>query len=79
MFIGNSTIKNSLKSVNIWQSYKQDHGCLILYGPGQHTAKNEKMHETITFLLVTFPNIYKLKKNFTDRLSNRKPGKNVSI
>jgi len=43
MFIGNSTIKNSLKSVNMWQSYKQDHGCLVLCGPGQHTAKNEEI------------------------------------
>ena len=30
--------------------------------PGQHTAKRQKVHETITFLLVTFPNIYRFKK-----------------
>jgi len=30
-----------------------------------------KVHETITFLLVTLPNIYRFKKNFIDRLSNR--------
>ena len=30
----------------------------------------KNVHETITFLLVTLPNIYRLKK-FTDRLNNK--------
>ena len=35
-----------------------------------HCSKTEKVHETITFLLVTLPNIHRLKK-FTHRLSNK--------
>jgi len=31
----------------------------------------KKVHETTTFLLVTLPNTYRIKKNFTDRLSNK--------
>ena len=31
--------------------------------------KDEKVHETITFLLLTLPNIYQFKKKFTDRLA----------
>ena len=64
MFIGNSTIKNSLKSVNIWQSYKQDHGCLILNGPGQHTAKNEKSARDNHVLACNFPKYLQIKKKF---------------
>jgi len=33
--------------------------------------KDEKVHESITFLLVTLPNIHQFKKKFTDRLSNK--------
>jgi len=38
--------------------------------------KTKKLHETITFLLVTFPNIYRLKNSLTDsaiNLSNLTP------
>jgi len=31
----------------------------------------EKVHETITFLLVTLPNIHRFRKKITDRLSNK--------
>jgi len=31
----------------------------------------QKVHETITFLLVTLPNIHRFKNNFTHRLSNK--------
>ena len=31
----------------------------------------KKVHETITFLLVTLPNIYRFRKKFTDRLINK--------
>jgi len=42
------------KSANIWQSSR------ALCAPGQHAAKKtKKVHETITFLLVTLPNIYR--------------------
>ena len=59
------------KSVNIWQSYKQECGCLMHFARLANTLlKEKKVHETITFLLVTLPNIYRLKK-FMDRLSNK--------
>jgi len=31
----------------------------------------KKVHETITFLLVTLPNIYRFRKKITDRLINK--------
>ena len=33
--------------------------------------KDEKVHETITLLLVTLPNIHRFKKKITRRLSNK--------
>jgi len=51
-----------LKSAIIWQSYKQRLA---------NTAKTEKMHETITFLLVTLPSINRFKKILSHRLSNK--------
>ena len=39
---------------------------------GQHTAKRrKKVHDTITFLLVTLPNIQRLNFFFTHRLNNK--------
>jgi len=35
-----------------------------------HGSKTEKVHETITFLLVTLPNIHRLKKSLTDSAIN---------
>jgi len=56
--------KNFLKSVNIWQTYKQERGCLMHFVRLANTLlKDEEVHETITFLLVTLPNIfYRFKK-----------------
>jgi len=56
--------KKLLKSVNIWQTYKQERGCLMLFVRLASTLlKDEEVHETITFLLVTLPNIfYRFKK-----------------
>jgi len=52
-----SLSEKKLKSVIIWQSYKQERDCLV------HLAntllKTEKVHETITLLLVTLPNIHR--------------------
>jgi len=53
------------KSVNIWQSYKQERGCLIHFARLANTLlKTKKVNETIMFLLVTLPNIYTFKKKF---------------
>jgi len=59
--------------VNIWQSYKQERGCLVhflrllaVWWPGAQSA----LHKT-TILLVTLPNIHRFKKIFNDRLSNK--------
>ena len=52
-----------LRSVNIWQSYKQESDCLVhLRAWTTHCYKTEKVHRTITFLLVTLPNIHRFKK-----------------
>ena len=54
--------KKLLKSVNIWQTYKQERGCLMHFVRLANTLlKDEEVHETITFLLVTLLNIF-----FTD-------------
>ena len=44
--------------------------CSTLRARPAHSCKTKKVHETISFLLVTVPNIYRLKK-FTDGLSNK--------
>ena len=61
------------KSVNIWQSYKQESGCIVHFARAwpPHCWKTKKVNETTTLLLVTLPNIHKFKKIFTDRLSNK--------
>jgi len=53
----------------MWQSYKQERGCLMHFARLANYALL-KDEESITFLLVTLPNIYRLKK-FTDRVSNK--------
>jgi len=35
-------VKKSLKSVNIWQSYKQERGCLTHFAPLANTLKKTK-------------------------------------
>ena len=65
-------MKEILKSVNIWQSYKQEPGCLMHFARMANTLlMTKKVHETIMFLLVTLPNIYRFKIKFTDGLSNK--------
>ena len=44
-------MKKYLKSVNIWQSYKQGHGCPMHFVSLANTLLNA--HETTMFLLVT--------------------------
>ena len=42
-------MENFLKSVNIWQSYQQERGCLMHFArPTNTLPKTEKVHETIT-------------------------------
>jgi len=48
------------KSVNIWQTYKQEHGCLMHFARLANTLlKDEESARAITFLLVTLPNIHR--------------------
>ena len=53
-------VKEILESVNIWQSYKQERDCFV------HFLRllavrlpSAQVHLTITFLLVTLPNIHR--------------------
>ena len=53
--------RKKLKSVNIWQNYKHRRGCLMHFVRLANTLlkdDSKKVRETITFLLVTLPNIY---------------------
>ena len=64
--------EKKLKSVNIWQSYKQKRDCLVHFASLANSPLNmKKVHETITFLLVNLPNIHRFKNIFTRRLSNK--------
>ena len=56
-------VNEILKSVNIWQSYKSVAVSCTLHAWPTHCWKTEKVHERITFLLVTFPNIHRFKKS----------------
>ena len=48
------------KSVNIWQTYKQEHGCLMHFARLANTLlKDEESARAITFLLVTLPSIHR--------------------
>ena len=47
MFVVES-VGEFLKSVNIWQSYEQERGCLV-----------RRVQETTTFLFVTLPSIHR--------------------
>ena len=59
------------KSVNIWQSYKQERGCLTHFARLANTLlQDEESHEAITFLLVTLPNTHRFHF-LTRRLSNK--------
>ena len=51
--------------MNIWQSYKQERGCLMHFVRLAKTLlKDDEIARDITFFLVTLPNIYRFKKNF---------------
>jgi len=57
-------VKEILKSVNIWQSYKQERDCFVHFLRLLAVCwPSAQVHETITFLLVTLTNIHRLKKN----------------
>ena len=50
------------KSMNIWQSYKQERGCLMHFVRLANTQLiDEESARDITFLHVTLPNIHRLK------------------
>ena len=51
------------KSGGYWQSYKQEHDCLVHLNVrlANTLLKDGKVHKTITFYLVTLPNIHRLK------------------
>ena len=49
-----------IKSVNIRQSYKQERDCFVHFSRLLAVCwPSAQVHETITFLLVTLPNIYR--------------------
>ena len=51
MFIAKSVCEQKIKSVNIWQSYKQERDCLGNFASLANTPLNTKrVHETIKFL-----------------------------
>jgi len=55
-------VKEILKSVNIWKSYKEERRCLMHFARLANTLiKDEKVHETITANVPR--NLRKLKKN----------------
>ena len=52
MLIAKSASEKNLKSVNIWQSYKQERDCLMHFARLVNTLLNaKKVHETMTFLV----------------------------
>ena len=66
-------MQTNLISVNIWQSYKQKRDCLVHFlRLLQCVGQARKVHETTTLLalLVTLPNIHRIKK-FADTLNNK--------
>jgi len=54
--VAESVSEKKIKSVNIWKSYKQEHGCLMHFVRLATTPL--KVHETTTLLLVTLANIH---------------------
>ena len=58
--------------MNIWQSYKQERDCLVHFTRLANILLNTtKLHETITFLVVTLPNTHRFQFFFTHVLSNK--------
>jgi len=65
-------VGKKIKNRSFWQSCKQERDCFVHFlcllavcWPGA------QVHETITFLLVTLPNIHRFLIFFTLRLSNK--------
>ena len=70
MFTAESASEFFFKSVNIWQSYKQERGCFMHFARMANTLlKDEESTRDDYILLVTLPNIYRLKKNSAINLS----------
>jgi len=64
--------EKKLKSVNIWQSYKQERGCLMHFARLANTLlKDEESTQDKHVLACNFARYLPIKKNFTDRLSNK--------
>jgi len=65
--------EKKLNSVNIWQSYKQERGCLVHLKRLTNTLlkDEESAQDNHVFLLVPLPNIHRFKKKITVRLSNK--------
>ena len=64
---------NVFKSVNIWQCYRQERGCLmqLFCASGHHTAKLKKVRDAVHRFPVTMPNIHRFKNFFTGRQSSK--------
>jgi len=70
MFIAES-VSEKIKSVNIWQSYNQKRDCLVHFLRLLALCWQARtVHETTTLLLVTLPNVHRLKK-ITHKLCNK--------
>jgi len=53
-------VKRFSKSVNIWQSYKQERGCFVhFFRLLAMRWPSAQVHEAIPLLLVTLPNIHR--------------------
>jgi len=71
-FIAEFVSGKKFKSVNIWQSYKEERDCLVhFFRLSAVCWSGVKVYETITLLLVTLPNIRRFKKKFTRTLNNK--------
>jgi len=61
------------KSVNIWQIYKQERGCLMHFVRlANILLKTKKLHEKATFLLVILHFINNLNNNSNNNNNNNK-------
>jgi len=65
-------VKKLSKSVNIWQSYKQERGCLMHFAHLANTLiKDEESARDNPVLACNFAKYLPIQKKFTDRLSNK--------
>ena len=61
------SVENFIKFVHIWQSYKQERGCLVYVMRLATTLLKDK---TTMFLLVTLSYIHRLKNSLADSAVN---------